>query len=601
MKYFCFIALFGCAQKLPQGGQRIEGRVVLGGAADFSGAEVYLDGQDTQLTGAYGDFVFEGAIPGPHIVSARAAAATLEEEVATAVVVNTDAVSGVMLTLTEVAAASGRITDTSGVPIADARVFAAGTAAVTFSQSDGRYVLDRIPAGTRTMVVSAAGFVTQMQTAVALLPSPTPVALDFALAIDTSPPLLADNHPPLVSDFSFVPSPPPATGPQPIPVMSIDASDLVHAGAALTLSVTASDPDGDALTYLWSADKGQLDGSTGPTAQWIPTSEAAEVVVIVVDVHGGATSIRHDFLPPPKSIRGATLYGDEVIYSEGRTASRDIVSFDLVARNEASIDSGAEEQSSPRVAGDFLIYADQVFTLVEPTVFQVHVRGFLDGTDALFGADLSPDGFIDMDFNLDTALSGSGVTYDSSNFNVAPIGLGVFDVPSQTFQPSGTWLLGANSPTYPCLVALGAQALGVVGTELRVYSTSAASTHGADLPANDCIEMQADGDWVAIRQTLPSQSLTLANWLTGEVRQIGTVVDSFALHGNTLAYSDFRSGFSGVYFYDVSSGEGAAVPLSGPQTRRVLELSDKWLVYGEQQQIGSASALGSQSLWVVPR
>src|SRR5262249_17931651 len=154
-------------------------------------------------------------------------------------------------------------------------------------------------------------------------------------------------------------------------------------------------------------------------------------------------------------------------------------------------------------------------TLLQPTVFQTHVRGLVSGFDGLFGRDLSPDGFIDIDFNLDTPLTGSSVTYDSGDNSIAPFGLGAFDAPTQTFNPITTWQIGAIQPNYPCFVALAGSALGIVGSELRVYSTSAPYVHGADLPADDCIEIQADGDWVAIRQSLPSAALTLANWRTG--------------------------------------------------------------------------------------
>jgi hypothetical protein len=91
--------------------------------------------------------------------------------------------------------------------------------------------------------------------------------------------------------------------------------------------------------------------------------------------------------------------------------------------------------------------------------------------------------------------------------------------------------------------------------------------------------------------------LTLANWQTGEVRIIGTEVDSYALHGTQLAYADMRTGFSGVYLYDVAQDTNAVVPTPGPQIRRVLELSDTWLVYGELAQTGGMSSYSSTSLW----
>ena len=332
--------------------------------------------------------------------------------------------------------------------------------------------------------------------------------------------------------------------------------------------------------------------------QWVPSDEGGEVVVVVVDPQGAAATARHAFHAPPKSIRGATLHGNEVIYSEGRQDHRDVVGFALDARTERTIAGGTGEQNSPRVVGDTLAFGDQVFTLVSPEIFRMRLLGLGSATvDSSFGRDLAPDDSIAIDFRLDTPLTAGTVTDISFDDSLAPFGLGTFDVASQTFRSFDSWQTGSDSPNYPCFVALPDSAIGVVGSELRVYHQGAPFTHAATLPVGDCIEMQADGAWVAIRQGAPGDPLLLVNWQSGETRTIGTAVYSFALRGARLAYSDTRTGFSGVYLYDVSADTNAVVPTRGAQQRRVLELSQTWLVYGELAETANPESYSATSLW----
>ena len=595
---WCFIFLAACAQRPNQGAQSVSGRVVLGsGATDFSRVLLALDDGIPQHAATLGDFNFTGVLPGTHLVTARCECDTLEERVAMPVVVGDAAVSGVALLLTPMGRVHGVVADNGGVAVAGARVFAAGTAAVAYSQKNGAYILERVPLGTRTLAASAQGFVTELRPRVVIAAD---VSVDFNLPIDTTPDPNAQNQIPAISAFSFAPSPIAGLNPQPIPVASASTPDVVHAGAPLTVTVTAADPEGGVLTYLWSADKGQIIGSgtSDASVEWVPSDEGGEVVVVVVDPQGAAATARHAFHAPPKSMRGATVHGDEVIYSEGREDTRDVVGFDLVARSERTLAGGAKEQNSPRVVGDTLAFGDQVFTLVNPTVFQMRLLGLGSATLAsVFGRDLAPDDSIAIDFRLDTPLTGSAVTEISFEDVLAPFGIGTFDVPTQSFRTFESWNTSSDDPNYPCFVSLGATALGVVGSELRAYVQGAPFVHAADLPVDNCIEMQADGAWVAIRQGQPGGALSLVNWKSGEIRSIGTQVYSFALHGSRLAYSDTRTGFSGVYLYDVAADHNAVVPVRGAKQRRVLELSDKWLVYGELAETADPQSYSATSLW----
>ena len=75
---------------------------------------------------------------------------------------------------------------------------------------------------------------------------------------------------------------------------------VVKQGESIRIECVASDPDGDKLTYLWSATEGAIsvvgpDGATsgeGSTVDWIAPDTCAEyvVTVTVVDDRGGETS-----------------------------------------------------------------------------------------------------------------------------------------------------------------------------------------------------------------------------------------------------------------------------------------------------------------------
>ncbi len=106
-------------------------------------------------------------------------------------------------------------------------------------------------------------------------------------------------------DIRVVPTP---TSNRPPAITSFAANPMaVHVSEQSTILVIASDPDGDPLTYNWSATCGTLSGTTGaqdktwsaPTT--VPLSGLCTVAITVTDPSGASASARVDIqvLPPP--------------------------------------------------------------------------------------------------------------------------------------------------------------------------------------------------------------------------------------------------------------------------------------------------------------
>ncbi|HMD32027.1 MAG TPA: PKD domain-containing protein, partial [Candidatus Acidoferrales bacterium] len=89
-----------------------------------------------------------------------------------------------------------------------------------------------------------------------------------------------------------------------------DVSSIVQgAGDSVPVRATASDPDGDTLTYSWSANGGRVEG-TGPVARWTAGDAAPgsyTVTARVDDGHGGSASCSSNIRVEPRPLRGPTV------------------------------------------------------------------------------------------------------------------------------------------------------------------------------------------------------------------------------------------------------------------------------------------------------
>jgi hypothetical protein len=87
------------------------------------------------------------------------------------------------------------------------------------------------------------------------------------------------------------------------PVVSLEASSTwMVTGQVSVLTATASDPEGETLTYEWSEDGSPLAGTDSILSYWKAVESRASVTVSVVvrDGHGNATTASVDLIVDPR-------------------------------------------------------------------------------------------------------------------------------------------------------------------------------------------------------------------------------------------------------------------------------------------------------------
>jgi outer membrane protein OmpA-like peptidoglycan-associated protein len=145
-------------------------------------------------------------------------------------------------------------------------------------------------------------------------------------------------HPGTVCHRKPKPTPPPVVPPptnRP-PTVSCDVEkSQLQPGETVRCRATASDPDGDSLTYEWSADMGKISG-TGPDATWDSTGAAAgssaTITVRVSDGRGGTAEAKcRVSLDKPRGVAPVTCTAGSFPANSARLNNVDKACLDDVA------------------------------------------------------------------------------------------------------------------------------------------------------------------------------------------------------------------------------------------------------------------------------
>ncbi len=155
---------------------------------------------------------------------------------------------------------TGQVTfEGSNTPVVDYVINSSfGTTAT--SDSDGNYEME-VPIG-QPITLFAVG---QMAVTATVADANTPQVVNFEIS----------NRPPVINSLTRTPE------------------GTVDNGQAVVLAVSASDEDGDTLSYSWSADQGSFNASNSASVTWsAPTvgSGTAMLTVVVADGKGGEAS-----------------------------------------------------------------------------------------------------------------------------------------------------------------------------------------------------------------------------------------------------------------------------------------------------------------------
>lgn len=145
----------------------------------------------------------------------------------------------------------------------------------------------------------------------------------------------------------------------------------VNTGQASTLRATASDPDGDSLTYRWTAPQGTFSNSTASSTTWTAPNDPANITVTVTvqDGRGGSATatvslqvVRPDRLQPgARLLTGQALVSGNARYRLLYQGDGNLVLYDDVDRTAlwASNTTGTAGQAIMQFDGNFVIYDAQ--------------------------------------------------------------------------------------------------------------------------------------------------------------------------------------------------------------------------------------------------
>lgn len=257
----------GCGDAVPANVGRIVGTVDTGGVSDVvqvsaereTGVPLDATGNPyTTTADASGHFELDGLAPGRYTVTARAGQWA---GVCSGVEVTARAATSITVDLTPTGTLTGTATRGSGTGNTGILVWVVGTSYVAVTNDSGKYTINSVPVGSNyTVMATAPGYSVGQQTGVAVAAATTTTVPAIAL-VSTA------NHAPVITDMQ--------------PAGGTNAAK----GEAVAVTVTASDADGDTLSYVWSATNGALSGS-GASVTWTAPLQAGSFTITCVAQDG---------------------------------------------------------------------------------------------------------------------------------------------------------------------------------------------------------------------------------------------------------------------------------------------------------------------------
>ena len=303
----------------------------------------------------------------------------------------------------------------SGNPIADFTIFSDfGPKATT--DASGQYSMD-VPVGI-PISLFAVGLVSQGVTVASV---DMPAIVDFVVP----------NLDPLITQFTRVPD------------------GIVTSGQTVALNVTATDPDGDILSYAWETTMGSLNQTVGTSVVWTAPaagSGTAQATVTVTDTNGGQTSraasivyneaaqtgnrltfVIKDDLDSDQPVQGATiaLYNvdNRTIAQTKISDANGVVDFGDIGRSRASITLAYEDAEGNRYIDTFVnvLVAENIVYYQDDTSFEVFGLGDATG-NSIANIDLTlSDIPVDTEFTEVQPLDGAFQNHSTGNGSLSNI------------------------------------------------------------------------------------------------------------------------------------------------------------------------------------
>lgn len=306
----------------------------------LEGHTIEIDGPDlrTTTTAEDGSYVFTDLVPGDYIVRPQLGLWSQETQVQASVEVVPGELSHVPeLRLTPAGIVQGTVSVVGGASAEGFRCQILGTGLAAVAGANGAFVIYRVPGmleGGYELLVERADVGSARRAGILV----TPFAVSDIGTIEVTPggSGTANGHPAFTQDrIQFINNGTRLTQ-EAVPLPYRLPQGATRRFDRVALWAPATDPDGDPLSYEWSASAGKLIDPLTPEPRWQPDAyagSAATVSVTIRDGHGGIARMSTDVTIRDVFAGSAHRSGNRVVHSyrvEGGPWQVDVVTLGYV-------------------------------------------------------------------------------------------------------------------------------------------------------------------------------------------------------------------------------------------------------------------------------